>query len=181
MNELIVFTYKHEDKAREVLQEIAQLQKENVKKPLIGIEDAAIAVRAQDGQTKIRQTLESVAKGTSVGYGGLWGVLAGFLFGGPLLGALAGAGIGALLGRNIDIGVDNAFIKQVSEDLEPGDSALVLLVKDTPVDTLVEELNSRGGRLYHTSLSDDAAAAFTQASEHREVRRALDLENEEPA
>lgn len=178
MSELVVFTYKHEEKAGEVLAEIGQLKRENVQKALIGIEDAAVAVRSEDGKARIRQTMESAVKGGSVASGGLWGVLAGFLFGGPLLGALIGAGIGALLGRNIDIGVSNEFIKKVSEDLRPGDSALILLVKDTPIDTLVETLNARGGRLYHTSLPDEAAAAFTQAGEHQDVRRALELENE---
>ncbi len=64
----------------------------------------------------------------------------------------------------------------MSANLTPGDSALFLLVKDTPIDTLAETLNLQGGRLYHTSLSDEAAAAFTQASEHEEIRRALEQE-----
>ena len=176
MSDLVVFTYKHEDKASEVLQEITRLKQENVQKPLIGIEDAAVAVKRDDGKVKVRQTLETAALGSSVASGGLWGLLIGFLFGGPLLGALAGAAISGILGRKIDIGINNEFIKDVSEELAPGDSALFLLVKDTPVDTLVDTLNAQGGRLYHTSLSEDAAAAFTQASGHEDVRRALELE-----
>jgi uncharacterized membrane protein len=57
----------------------------------------------------------------------------------------------------------------VSEDLRPGRSALLLLVKDTPIDTLAEVLNAQGGRLFHTTLSDEAAAAFTQAAEAPEI------------
>lgn len=176
MSELVVFSYKHPDRASEVLQEIATLKKENVRKPLIGIEDAAVAVKREDGRVKIRQTLESVMKGTQVAYGGLWGVLIGFLLGGPLLGALAGVGIGAILGRNLDVGIDNDFIERLSNELAPGDSALFLLVRDTPIDTLTEELNTRGGRLFHTSLPEDAAAAFTQAADDARVREALQAE-----
>lgn len=176
MSELVVFTYKEENKAADVLQTISRLKKEYTQKPLISIEDAAMGIKTKEGQVKIKQTLESIAKGTNVAYSGMWGVLAGFLFGGPLLGLLAGAGIGVLLGRKIDIGIDNAFIQNVSDNLLPGDSALFLLVKDTPTDILVETLNAQGGRLFHTSLPDEVATAFTQASEYEDIKRTLELE-----
>ena len=48
-------------------------------------------------------------------------------------------------------------------------SALLLLVKDTPIATLAETLNAQGGRLHHTTLSDEAAAVFTQAAERPEI------------
>lgn len=177
MSELVVFTYKSDDKAGEVLQHLATLKQENVQKPLIGIEDAAVAVKGADGKVKIRQTLESATKGGGIATGGLWGVLIGFLFGGPLIGALIGAGVSWLLGRNIDIGIANDFIDEVSTELTPGDSALLLLVRDTPIDTLTDTLNAQGGRLYHTSLADEAASAFTQASESPHLQGALEQEN----
>lgn len=177
MSELIVFTYKSEDKAAEVLHNIAKLKREHIEKPLITIEDAVLVAKHKDGKVRIQQTLESVVKGTNVAYGGLWGMLIGFLFGGPLFGLLAGAGISALLGRKIDVGINNDFVREVGENLLPGDSALFLLVKDTPVEVLVETLNAQGGRLFHTSLPDEVAKAFTQASEYEEVKRALEAEN----
>jgi uncharacterized membrane protein len=170
MSELVVFTYQHPDRAAEVLQHVASLKREHIRKPLVTIEDAAVAVKGEDGQVRIRQTLESTMKAGTVATGGLWGVLIGFLFGGPLLGALVGAGVSWLMGRRIDIGIDNDFIQQVSEELKPGKSALLLLVKDTPLDTLAETLNAQGGRLHHTTLTDEAAAAFTQASEMPEIK-----------
>ena len=170
MSELVVFTYNHPDRAAEVLQHVASLRREHIRKPLVGIEDAAVAVKGDDGRVRIRQTLETATKAGTVATGGLWGVLVGFLFGGPLLGALVGAGISWLIGRKIDIGIDNDFIQQVSDDLKPGRSALLLLVRDTPIDTLAETLNAQGGRLYHTTLSDEAAAAFTQASGRPEIK-----------
>jgi len=170
MSELVVFTYAHPDRATEVLQHVASLQREHIRKPLVTIEDAAVAVKGEDGRVRIRQTLENALKTRVVATGGLWGVLVGFLFGGPLLGALVGAGVSWLAGRKIDFGIANDFITEVSDDLRPGRSALLLLVKDTPIDTLAETLNAQGGRLYHTTLSDDAAAAFTQAAEAPEIR-----------
>jgi len=176
MSELVVFTYQHPDRAAEVLKHIASLKREHIQKPLVGIEDAAVAVKGEDGQVKIRQTLESAMKLQAVATGGLWGVLVGFLFGGPLLGALVGAGVSWFAGRRIDVGIANDFIQHVSDELKPGRSALLLLVRDTPIDTLAETLNAQGGRLYHTTLSDDAAAAFTQAAEMPEIRSLTDAE-----
>lgn len=169
-SELVVFTYEHPDRASEVLTNIAKLKRENIQKPLIGIEDAAVAVKDPDGSVRVRQTLEGSLKTSTVTTGGLWGVLVGFLFGGPLLGGLVGAGLSWLLGRSVDVGINNDFITKVSEQLQPGKSALLLLVKDTPVDVLAETLNAQGGRLFHTSFTDEAAATFTQAAESPEVK-----------
>jgi len=178
MSELVVFTYAHPDRAAEVLKHIASLKRENIQKPIVTIEDAAVAVKGDDGQVRIRQTLETAMKASTVATGSLWGVLVGFLFGGPLLGALVGAGVSWLAGRRIDIGINNDFVQQVSDDLTPGRSALLLLVKDTPIDTLAEILNAQGGRLHHTSLSDEAAAAFTQAASSPELRAVAEVARE---
>jgi uncharacterized membrane protein len=169
MSELVVFTYAHPDRAAEVLKHVATLQREHIRKPLVTIEDAAVAVKGEDGQVQVRQTLETAVKVRTVATGSMWGVLVGFLFGGPLVGALAGAGVSWLAGRRIDLGIDNDFVAKVSEDLTPGRSALLLLVKDTPIETLAEVLNAQGGRLHHTTFSDEAAAAFTQAAGAPEI------------
>ena len=126
-------------------------------------------MKGDDGQLRIRQTLDTATKVGGVATGSLWGVLIGFLFGGPLLGALVGAGISLFIGRKIDIGIANDFIQSVSDDLQPGRSALLPLVKDTPMETLAETRNAQGGRLHHTTLSDEAAAVFTQAAERPEI------------
>lgn len=174
---LFVLTYDSEDKAAEVLQAVAGLKQENVQKPLIGIEDAAVVVKNADGKVRVRQTLESVAKGGNVATGGLWGLLIGFLFGGPLFGALLGMGLSALFGRSIDLGIDNTFIKNVGEKLTPGDSALFLLIHGTSVETIASALGPYGGTLYHTSLSPEAAEMITKAAQHEPLARAVAAEN----
>ncbi len=177
MSDLIVYTYDQEDKATDVLKHVASLKQDNVQKALVGIEDAAVVVKNAKGRVKVHQTLESVVKGSNVARGGLWGVLIDFLFGGPLFGALLGMGISGLLGHNIDIGIDNEFISGISDDLAPGDSALFLLVNNTLTETIAEALKDFDGKLYHTSLSDEAEAALTQASEHAPIKEAIEAEN----
>jgi len=52
-----------------------------------------------------------------------------------------GAVSGALGGKFSDIGVDDAFIKEVGEQIEPGESALFMLVSDVQRDRVIEELD----------------------------------------
>lgn len=175
MSDLVVFTYENEEKAAEVLAEIATLKQENVQKALIQIEDAAVAVKDADGKVKVRQTLEAAVKGGRIMSGGFWGLLLGLLFGGPLIGALLGIGIYALFGRKIDIGIDNKFIDDLSGQMEVGNSALFLLTNNTPVEDISNALNGHGGKLLHTSLSDEASDLLAQASEHEELKEAVEV------
>ncbi len=175
MSDLIVYTYETEDKAGEALAHVASLKQEHVQKPLIGVEDAAVVFKNAEGNVKIRQTLESAVKGGNIASGGFWGILIGFLFGGPLFGALLGMGLSALFGRNIDIGIDNAFIKKIGDELKPGNSALFLLA-DGPVDVISDALNQFGGSLYYTSLSDETAEAFNKAMEDESLKSAADTQ-----
>lgn len=173
MSELIVYTYAGADKASEVLNEVRSLKKENVHKALIGLEDAAVVAKDENGKVRLRQTMEAAVKGSSIAGGGLWGVLVGFLFGGPLLGALVGIGIAALFGRKLDIGIDNDFIRSIGDDLGSSDSALLMLVHETPIDTVAEVMTRFGGTLHRATLSKDAADAFRAVGEHEDVKAAL--------
>ena len=173
MSDLIVLTFNSEEKAGSVLKEVAMMKQQNVQKALIGIEDAAVVYKNAKGNVKVRQTLESTIKGGRVASGGFWGLLIGFLFGGPLLGSLLGMGLSALFGRNIDIGIDNEFIKQVGDELSPGDSALFLLVTNTPVETVGDALKEFSGSLYHTSFSKETAELFVQAMEDETLKTAV--------
>ena len=55
----------------------------------------------------------------------------------------------------------------------PGDSALFLLVNDTPADVVGQSLAEFGGNLYHTSLGDEAEQIFHKAMEQEEIKMAV--------
>jgi uncharacterized membrane protein len=174
MSKLIVYTYNTEEKAAQVLRAVSEMKQENVQRPLIALEDAAVVVKNAKGKVRVRQTLESAAKGSNIASGGFWGLLIGFLFGGPLLGALLGMGLNALFGRSIDLGIENSFIKGIGDELAPGDSALFMLIGETPVETVAQALNQFGGNLYHTNLSKEAADILVQASQHEPIAEAIE-------
>jgi uncharacterized membrane protein len=149
---------------------------------LIELEDAAVATMDEKGKVKIKQTLENQRTGASASFGFFWGFLIGLIFGGPLFWGLFTALISGLLSKRTDIGIDNTFIKEVGESLEPGDSALFLLVIDVTPDKVMPELVQYGGTVYQTSLSKEAESNFQKALENKDVSEAagemLDLEDE---
>lgn len=172
MSQLIVFTYDSKEKAITVLEKVAELSKQH----LIEVQDAAVMVKDANGKVKVQQTLEAMIKGSNVISGGFWGLLIGLIFGGPVFMALLGMGLSALFGRKLDIGIDNTFIKDVGNDLKPGDSALFLLSESITIDKVAEQLKEYGGTLYHTSLSKEAEENLQQALKHEPLAEAIEAQ-----
>jgi uncharacterized membrane protein len=57
-----------------------------------------------------------------------------------------------------DTGVDDKFIKEVGENIEPGHSALFLLVADATPDKVLDGLTDFNPKVYQTSLSEEDEA-----------------------
>ncbi len=157
MSNLIVISFKSEDEAGQVLKKVGDLQRQE----LIKVDDAATAVRHTDGKVKVKQATDLVGAG-ALG-GAFWGMLFGLLFFVPFLGLAVGAATGALFGKSADYGINDAFIKQVSESIKPGNSALFLLVSEAKVDRVVEELQPFDGKIIHTSLSKEEEGRLKEA------------------
>ncbi|WP_350355495.1 DUF1269 domain-containing protein [Halorarius litoreus] len=123
------------------------------RRELITLEDAAVVVRKKNGKTKIKQAHSLVGSG-ALG-GAFWGMLIGLLFFAPWLGLIAGAAGGVLAGKLGDIGIDDSFIKEVSETIEPGHSALFLLARDAQLERIEEELSDMEFTIIETNLSPE--------------------------
>lgn len=157
MSDLVVIGFDNEFKADEVLLDLAKLQREH----LVDLEDAVVVIRNQNGKVKTKQTQELVASGALSG--GLWGLLIGLIFFNPLLGWAAGAGAGALSGALTDIGIDDNFIKELGNTIEPGTSALFVLVRQVTPDKVLAEIKHFGGKVLQTSLSKEDEAKLQEA------------------
>ncbi|MGO9061655.1 MAG: DUF1269 domain-containing protein [Candidatus Binataceae bacterium] len=149
MSDLIVVGYNDEHQAEEVRLKLLKLQKEY----LVDLEDAVVAVRGKDGNVKLHQIHNLTTAGAITG--GFWGALIGLLFLSPILGAAIGAGAGAVGGALSDIGIDDNFMKDLASTLQPGSSALFVLVRKMTADKVLEELHGTGGKVLQTSLSHD--------------------------
>jgi uncharacterized membrane protein len=154
---LIVFGFKTETGAAEMRDALASLQKQQ----LITLDDAAVVVRREDGKVKVKQVVNLVGEG-ALG-GAFWGMLIGLLFFMPWMGLAIGAISGALAGKLSDIGIDDGFIKEVGAAVEPGNSALFLLVRDVTPDKVLGELTQFDAKVLRTSLSTEKEARLRAA------------------
>ena len=157
MSQLVVFAFKDETGAEQMRDALGRMQKEY----LIELSDAAIAVRKQDGKVKVKQAVSLVGAG-ALG-GAFWGMFIGLLFLAPWLGLVIGAASGALGGALSDTGVDDKFIKEVGNSIEPGQSALFLLVENWTEDKVMEELTKFDAQVLQTSLSKEDEAKLRAA------------------
>lgn len=161
MSELIVIGYDDVHKAEEVRLTLLKLQKEY----LVELEDAVIAVKKPDGKIKLHQMWDPTTYGAASGT--FWGLLIGALFLSPFFGAAIGAASGAISGALTDVGINDAFMKQLSETLKPGSSALFVLLRKYTSDKVLEELKGSGGTVLKTSLThegeDKLQAALSEA------------------
>ena len=149
MSELIVFAFPNEKGASEMDEAINRLKKEQ----LITLDDAAIVVRNHDGKVKVKQAVDLVGTGT-VG-GAFWGMLIGLLFWMPWLGMAVGAITGAIAGKLTDYGINDDFIHEVAETIEPGGSGLFLLISKWTEDKVLDELTMFNPKVVRTSLSKE--------------------------
>jgi uncharacterized membrane protein len=168
MSTLIAITYVTADKADQALEKLSELQKMQ----LVSLEDAAVAIKDKKGKVKVTQTLEKMHTGSSAVWGGFWGLLIGLLFLAPIFWGLFGALMGALFAKGRDLGIDNKFIKDVGDSLDPGQSALFILVVEATEDKVLPEMAKFGGTVYQTSLSNEDEATLKQALEHEDVSAA---------
>ncbi|WP_292530550.1 DUF1269 domain-containing protein [Methylocystis sp.] len=157
MSDLVVIVYPTEAKAEEMRQKVLQLQKEY----LIELGDAAIAVKQADGNVKLNQLFNTTAAGAVSG--SFWGLLIGVIILNPLLGVALGAASGAVSGALTDYGINNDFMKQLSESLQPGNAALFLLIKKVTGDKVLEAVKGTGGTVLKTSLDDSKEKALREA------------------
>lgn len=150
MSTLVTIVYDDQYRAGEVLSTLQRLQNEF----LIDLEDAAYVTKNDKGKIKLHQT-QNLTAGGAIG-GSFWGFLIGLLFFAPFAGAAIGAGLGALSGKASDYGIDDKYMKSLSESLHDDSSAIFVLVKNAVPDKVIPEISKFGGKVIQTSLSKDA-------------------------
>ena len=168
MADLIVFAFETEDGAGQMRDKLISLQKQQ----LIELEDAAVVIRKQDGKVKVKQ-VASLAGAGALG-GAFWGMLIGLLFWAPWLGLAIGAVTGAVAGGLTDIGVDDKFIKEVGNQIEPGHSALFILVRKATGDKVIEQVKEFNPTVLQTSLSEEQEAKLRESFSGHDLEEATE-------
>lgn len=155
--ELVVLAFDSEDGALKMRDRLLDYRKQR----MLQLSDAAVVIRQQNGQVKVQQLTNLV--GTGAFGGAFWGLLIGLLFLAPWLGLAIGVAAGALVGHLSDFGVDDEFIKEVGNTIEPGHSALFLLVHKESMEKALEDLKPLNAQVLQTSLSKEDEAKLRAA------------------
>ena len=153
MSDLIVIGYPDEKTAQNVWEELVKLERDY----LVDLEDAAVIRRDQKGKLHITTPAHhAVALGSFSGL--FWGVLLGLLFLFPLapLVGVAGGIMGAALGAAEDLGIKGDFKQRVQDMVQPGTSAILVILRKATYDKFVEALRPYGGTILRTSLPHEA-------------------------
>jgi uncharacterized membrane protein len=165
MSDLVVIGFENTLKADEVLWRLRALKRQH----LIDLEDAVVVVRDESGEVHLKQSIDLAALDASSGLlsGGLLGAFVGLLFLNPtagfLIGSMFGAGAGALSGSLGDYGINDDFIKSLSETIPPDSSALFVLVRKVEPEKVLAELSDVKGKVLRTTLSPDQEKRLREA------------------
>ncbi|MFB2532145.1 DUF1269 domain-containing protein [Paracoccus sp. p4-l81] len=161
MSDLIAIAFDDEATAFQMRDELIALQKEY----LLEMEDVVVVTRPE-GEVKLHQAVNTTAMG-AVG-GTVWGALIGLIFLNPILGAAVGAGAGALSGYATDIGINDDFMREAGQSLQPGGGAVFVLLRKMTADRVLDRFESlhKRGRVLKTSLSGDDEAKLRAAFDH---------------
>jgi uncharacterized membrane protein len=163
-NNVVVLGFDHQYGAEGMLKTVLKWQDEG----LIELEDAVIASSGPGGEVQIEQTHKHGGRFALRGGGA--GLLAGLLLGGPILGLVGGAAAGGIAGALQDYGLDDSFVKEVSQWVQPVTSALFLLVKEAKAGELLEKLRPDVATVLTTTLAPEQEERLRQALAEEEYR-----------
>jgi uncharacterized membrane protein len=134
------------------MDEVGHLAQELIIQP----DAVAAIVRGEDGKFRTITNQHEVGAGAT--WGMFWGLLFGILFFVPIFGMAVGAAFGALGGKLAKDSISKDFQNQVREHMQPGTSALFMVVEQMTTDKALEGLSKFGGDVIKTSLSDEDEA-----------------------
>ena len=157
MPDLIAIAYDDTTTALSAMDEVHHLAEDLVIQP----DAVAAIVRSDDGKYRTITNQHEVGAGAT--WGLFWGFLFGILFFVPVLGLVLGAGLGAVMGKITKAEIDKGFQDQIRDALQPGTSALFLIVEQMTTDKATEGLAKFGGNVIKTSLSKEAEAELQEA------------------
>jgi uncharacterized membrane protein len=134
---------------------VAQLERYHKSQDEVGIAEAVAIVKSADGEDEVKVMGDPQKKARRVGAvaGALLGVL-----GGPVTMAVLGAGgaaAGDLIAKLTHSGVSKKMITAVEDGLEPGSSAVIVIVEERAGDLLVKDLKKSGANVLNEMVESD--------------------------
>jgi uncharacterized membrane protein len=158
---LVAALYQSEDRAMVVLDMIRRMSQEET----IKIVDAAALVKDLNGKIHVHESKElTVKKGARRGavVAGVVGAIFPPAF---IASAIVGGGVGAVIGKLRDSGIQNDTIKELSNQIETGKAAVVVLVENAWVAPVERALKSNEATLIIQPIDDETLKQLYLASQ----------------
>jgi uncharacterized membrane protein len=150
MSNIVVIAFDNMEEAGRVRETLRSVQHEGY----INLDDSAVVVKDEEGKIHVKNEVDRGVKIGAIGGGALGLLIGGLLFpvAGLLIGVLGGAAVGALA----KVGIDKQFVKDVEESMQPGTSALFIIVREANADVAVAALKPYKGTVLQTSFPPEA-------------------------
>jgi uncharacterized membrane protein len=158
---LLAIGYPDQGTAEQAMETVKQLQGELI----IQAEQVAAISRDMEGKYHVHTQYGAAGAKGGAWWGGFWGFLFGLLFFIPFAGLALGAGMGALFGHFGEKGIDKQFQQQVRDYVQPGTSALFMIIDKVTPDKAIAAMQQYGGTVIRTSLSDEDTKRLQDALE----------------
>jgi uncharacterized membrane protein len=159
MATLVAIGYPDEVTAEAARQTVSGLEQDLV----IQADQVAAIRRDTEGKYHITTTHGGASAGGGAVWGGFWGLLFGLIFFIPFAGLAIGAAFGALGGHFGEKAIDKEFQEQVRDQVQPGTSALFMIIEKATPDKAIDALKGYGGTVIKTSLSDEDTQKLQEA------------------
>jgi uncharacterized membrane protein len=147
------------EEAERALAALEELAREGV----VRLDDAVLVLKTAEGKVELHQR-HTLSLGGGVVAGGVAGVLAGLFLGLPIAGTVVGMASGGGFSL-LDRGIDDARMKRLGRELEPGHAALCALVREADWPLLRERMQPFVGELLAAELAPEAEAALAQSDD----------------
>ena len=156
MSDLIAIGYNDTTTALSAMEAVDEMSHELI------IQPDAVAAIVRDQSGKFRTITNQHTVGAGATWGLFWGLLFGLLLFNPVLGMALGAAFGALGGKLAKDSISQEFQEQVRDALQPGTSALFMIVEEMTTDKALDGLSEFGGTVIKTSLSKETEAEIQE-------------------
>lgn len=151
--QVIVAAFSDQTSARQMMDDLKQGRKEG----LIGIIDAAVVVKDENGKLKVIDSKRRSRRTTGLITGGVVGGLVGLLAGPVGWAALGGGAVGMLAGRLAGLPTRRAM-EAIGEALTPGSSAIVAVIEHKWIPQIEEALIEAGASVLRSAIAADIRA-----------------------
>jgi len=174
MAQLIVVGFKKDMyRASEVLNRLGELQDDWV----VDLHDAVAVYRGFNGKLRVDQSYQ-LTTGEGAGLGFAWGALIGALLAIPFTGGASGAAAAGALAAGAagggaigmaggaldanwwkrEFGIPEGFVKQIGTMVQPGDSAIIALLRTADPEAAAGQFRDYGGTVLKTTLTKEQTA-----------------------